>query len=253
MNYPFFCLKIYLLIKDEILYLSYSFICVMRIKLIIFYFLSIPFLAFAQKDSLSIGDRYAEDQLYFSVSYSQLFDQPTGITKSNFSYALSGGFIKDIILNKSGTIAIAGGIGLGYDFFNHELKVDEVDGITVFTNDIATSKNIFKSYNLEFPFEIRWRTSTAIKYNFWRIYTGVKFLYNLDNNFQYRDSDENQFKYSNVSAYNKLQYGLTISAGYDAFTMNVFYGLSPVFKNGLLNEKAVDTKILKFGLIFYFL
>ena len=253
MNYPFFCLKIYLLIKDEILYLSYSFICVMRSRLILFYFLSIPFLAFAQKDSLSIGDRYAEDQLYFSVSYSQLFDQPTGITKSNFSYALSGGFIKDIILNKSGTIAIAGGIGLGYDFFNHELKVDEVDGITVFTNDIATSKNIFKSYNLEFPFELRWRTSTAIKYNFWRIYTGVKFLYNLDNNFQYRDSDENQFKYSNVSAYNKLQYGLTISAGYDAFTMNVFYGLSPVFKNGLLNEKAVDTKILKFGLIFYFL
>ena len=253
MNYPFFCLKIYLLIKDEILYLSYSFICVMRIKLIIFYFLSIPFLAFAQKDSLSIGDRYAEDQLYFSVSYSQLFDQPTGITKSNFSYALSGGFIKDIILNKSGTIAIAGGIGLGYDFFNHELKVDEINGTTVFTNDITTTKNIFKSYNLEFPFELRWRTSNAIKYNFWRIYTGVKFLYNLDNNFQYIDVNSNLIKYRKVSSYNKLQYGLTLSAGYDAFTMNVFYGLSPVFKNGLLNEKVVDTKILKFGLIFYFL
>ena len=253
MNYPFFCLKIYLLIKDEILYLSYSFICVMRSRLIIFYFLSIPFLAFAQKDSLSIGDRYAEDQLYFSVSYSQLFDQPTGITKSNFSYALSGGFIKDIILNKSGTIAIAGGIGLGYDFFNHELKVDEVDGTTVFTNDITTTKNIFKSYNLEFPFELRWRTSNAIKYNFWRIYTGVKFLYNLDNNFQYIDVNSNLIKYRKVSSYNKLQYGLTLSAGYDAFTMNVFYGLSPVFKNGLLNEKVVDTKILKFGLIFYFL
>jgi hypothetical protein len=182
-----------------------------------------------------------------------LYDQPTGITKSNFSYALSGGFIKDIILNKSGTIAIAGGIGLGYDFFNHELKVDEVDGTTVFTNDITTTKNIFKSYNLEFPFELRWRTSNAIKYNFWRIYTGVKFLYNLDNNFQYIDVNSNLIKYRKVSSYNKLQYGLTLSAGYDAFTMNVFYGLSPVFKNGLLNEKVVDTKILKFGLIFYFL
>jgi hypothetical protein len=225
----------------------------MRNPFILLYFLVIPILTFAQKDSLSLGDRYAEDQLYFSVSYSQLFDQPPGITKCKFSYALSGGFIKDVILNKSGTIAIAGGIGLGYDFFNHELKVDDVDGTTVFTNDISTSKNIFKSYNLEFPFEIRWRTSTALKYNFWRIYTGIKFLYNLDNNFQYIDSDENRFKYSNVSSYNKLQYGLTISAGYDAFTMNVFYGLSPVFKNGLLDQKSVDTKILKFGLIFYFL
>ena len=225
----------------------------MRNPFILLYFLLITFLTFAQKDSLRLGDRYADDQIYISVSYSQLYDQPTGITKSNFSYALSGGFIKDIILNKSGSIAIAGGIGLGYDFFNHELKVDEVGRTTVFTNDITTSKNIFKSYNLEFPFEIRWRTSTAIKYNFWRIYTGVKFLYNLDNNFQYIDANSNLIKYRKVSSYNKLQYGLTISAGYDAFTMNVFYGLSPVFKNGLLNGKVVDTKILKFGLIFYFL
>jgi len=225
----------------------------MRNPFILLYFLLITFLTFAQKDSLRLGDRYADDQIYISVSYSQLYDQPTGITKSNFSYALSGGFIKDIILNKSGSIAIAGGIGLGYDFFNHELKVDEVGRTTVFTNDITTSKNIFKSYNLEFPFEIRWRTSTAIKYNFWRIYTGVKFLYNLDNNFQYVDANSNLIKYRKVSSYNKLQYGLTISAGYDVFTMNVFYGLSPVFKNGLLNGKAVDTKILKFGLIFYFL
>ena len=225
----------------------------MRNPFILLYFLVIPFLTFAQKDSLSLGDSYADDQIYFSVSYSQLYDQPTGITKSNFSYALSGGFIKDIILNKSGTIAIAGGIGLGYDFFNHELKVDEINGTTVFTNDITTTKNIFKSYNLEFPFELRWRTSNAIKYNFWRIYTGVKFLYNLDNNFQYIDVNSNLIKYRKVSSYNKLQYGLTLSAGYDAFTMNVFYGLSPVFKNGLLNEKVVDTKILKFGLIFYFL
>ena len=225
----------------------------MRNRFILLYFLVIPFLTFAQKDSLSLGDRYADDQIYFSVSYSQLYDQPTGITKSNFSYALSGGFIKDIILNKSGTIAIAGGIGLGYDFFNHELKVDEIEGITVFTNDITASKNIFKSFNLEFPVEIRWRTSTAKKYNFWRIYTGVKFLYNLDNSFQYIDTNSKRFNYRKVSSYNKLQYGLTISAGYDAFTMNVFYGLTPVFKNSLLNGKVLDTKILKFGLIFYFL
>ena len=225
----------------------------MRNPFILLYFLVIPFLTFAQKDSLSLGDRYADDQIYFSVSYSQLYDQPKGITKSNFSYALSGGFIKDIILNKSGTIAIAGGIGLGYDFFNHELKVDEIEGITVFTNDITASKNIFKSFNLEFPVEIRWRTSTAKKYNFWRIYTGVKFLYNLDNSFQYIDTNSKRFNYRKVSSYNKLQYGLTISAGYDAFTMNVFYGLTPVFKNSLLNGKVLDTKILKFGLIFYFL
>lgn len=208
---------------------------------------------FSQKDSLSLGDRYADDQIYVSVSYSQFNSQPSIITKSNFSYSLSGGIMKDITLNRNGTIAIAAGLGYGFDFFNHELKVDELNDNTVFNSDNTISDNVFKAHNLEVPLEIRWRTSTAKKYNFWRIYTGLKFLYNLNNQFQYVAANANQIKYSNVSDYNKLQYGLTISAGYDAFNMNVFYGLTPIYKNGTINGESVNTKILKFGLIFYFL
>lgn len=208
---------------------------------------------FSQENSLSLGDTYADDQIYFSISYSQFNEQPSTITKSNFSYALSGGFIKDMILNKTGTIAIAAGIGYGYDFFNHELKVDELNGNTVFANANTISGNLFKSHNLEFPFELRWRTSTAIKYKFWRVYTGLKVLYNLNNKFQYLDTNANQFKYTNVTSYNKLQYGLTISAGYDKFNMHLFYGLTPIFKKGTINGESVNTKMLKFGLIFYFL
>lgn len=208
---------------------------------------------FSQKDSLSLGDAYADDQIYLSVSYSQFNDQPSTITKSNFSYALSVGFMKDIILNKAGTIAIAAGFGYGFDFFNHELKVDELNDETIFNRGNSISDNVFKAHNLEFPFEIRWRTSTAKKYNFWRVYSGIKFLYNLNNQFQYIDTNSNQIKYSNISSYKKLQYGLTISAGYDAFNINVFYGLTPIYKNASINVESVDTKILKFGLTFYFL
>ena len=225
----------------------------MKIKIPFISFLLCTMLSFAQKDSLSIGDRYAEDQLYLSVSYSQFFNQPTSITKSNFSYALSTGIIKDIPLNKKGTIAFAAGVGYGYDFFNHELNVTELNGETMFNANNFSSENIYKAHNLEFPLELRWRTSTAKRYNFWRIYTGVKFLYNLSNQFQYKDEAENQFKYTSVSAYNKLQYGLTLSAGYDEFTVNLYYGLTPLFNGGAINGEAVNTKILKFGLIFYFL
>lgn len=223
-------------------------------KNFLFSFLLIfPLFIYSQKDSLNLGDRYSDDQIYLSISYSQLNDQPSTITKSNFSYSLSGGFMKDIILNKTGTISLAAGIGYGYNFFNHELKVDEVGGNTLFTNDNSISENVFKAHNLEFPLELRWRTSTAKRYNFWRVYTGIKFLYNINNKFEYLDLNSNQFKYSNVSAYNKLQYGLTISAGYDEFNINLFYGLTPIFNNGVINGENVDTKILKFGLIFYFL
>ncbi|WP_299671274.1 porin family protein [uncultured Polaribacter sp.] len=225
----------------------------MRNKFISWFFLMISLVVFSQKDSLKIGDRYADDQIYLSVSFSQFDNQPSSIKKSNFSYALSGGFIKDIILNRQGTISLAAGVGIGYDYFNHELKVDEINNNTVFSNGNAISENVFKAYNLEFPLEFRWRTSTAKEYNFWRVYSGVKFIYNLKNTFQYVDADATVFKYSNVTDYNKLQYGLTLSAGYDEFNINIFYGLSPIFKNGTMNGEAVETKILKFGLIFYFL
>ena len=210
-------------------------------------------ISFAQKDSLSIGDRYAEDQVYLSVSYSQLFDQPSSITKSNFSYSLSTGFIKDVTLNNKGTVSIAAGVGYGFDFFNHNLKVEEINNNVVFSNDNTISGNLFKSHNLEFPVELRWRTSNANKYDFWRVYAGIKFLYNITNTYQFEDVNATTFKYSNISNYNKLQYGLTLSAGYDEFNINVFYGLSPVFDNSKIDGEDINTKMLKLGLIFYLL
>lgn len=208
---------------------------------------------YAQKETLKIGDKYADDQIYLSISYAQFYNQPTQISKSNFSYSLSTGFIKDFTLNKQGNISIAAGVGYGFDFFNHKLKVVEVNNSTVFTSDDAISANLFHSQNLEFPLELRWRTSTAIKYNFWRVYTGVKFLYNLSNKYQFDDSNNTTFKYSNISNYSKFQYGLTLSAGYDEFNINVFYGLTPIFNNSQITGEDIKTKILKFGLIFYIL
>ena len=209
--------------------------------------------SFAQKDSLNLGDRYAEDQIYVAVSYAQFVDQPQEIFKSNFSYGLSVGFLKDVILNKQGNFSIAAGVGYGFDFFNHELKVEEINNATDFSSDASISANLFKSHNLEFPLEFRWRTSTANKYSFWRIYGGIKFSYNFSNKFQFDDENGNTFKYQDVSNYNKLQYGLTLSTGYDEFNINLYYGLTPVFENSTINGEVINTKILKFGLIFYLL
>ncbi|WP_439127888.1 porin family protein [Polaribacter sp.] len=221
---------------------------------VLFLFLVLTVLnSFAQKYSLQLGDSYADDQLYISISYSQLDKQPSTISKSNFSYSLSAGFIKDIILNKQGSISFAAGIGFEYDYFNHKLKVDEVNKSTIFDSDNTITNNVFKTYNLELPLEFRWRTSNAKKYNFWRVYTGVKLIYNLQNTFSYTDANQQSFKYSNIEAYNKLQYGLTLSAGYDKFNIHLFYGLSPVFKDANINGESIDTRILKFGLIYYFL
>jgi hypothetical protein len=206
----------------------------------------------AQKDSLQLGDRYAEDQIYGSISYAQFFDQPTEINRSGFSYAISVGFIKDIILNKKGTISFALGVGYGFDFFNHQLRVEEINNVTAFGVANNLGSNVFKSHNLEFPVEFRLRTSTAKKYEFWRFYGGVKFLYNLANKFQFEENSTS-WEYKNVSAYNKLQYGLSLSAGFDEVNLHLFYNLTPVFNTAALNGSTINTSILKFGLIFYLL
>ncbi|MDD7915069.1 porin family protein [Polaribacter ponticola] len=222
-------------------------------KIIYFFvFVCITSSLYAQKDSLQLGDKYADDQIYASITYAQFSKQPTTITRSSFSYAISAGFLKDFILSKSGNISFALGVGYGFDFFNHELKVSETNNITVFDNAKNISSNVFKAHNLEFPIEFRWRTSTAKKYDFWRIYTGVKFLYNLTNKFQYTENAID-FENKNISAYRKLQYGLTFSAGYTEFNAYLFYGLTPIFKNGTLNGEDINSSILKFGLIFYIL
>ena len=222
-------------------------------RIIFFFFLSLfVFNTYSQRDSLQLGDRYADDQIYVSISYAQFGEQPTGITRSTFSYGVSTGFLKDFILNKKGNISFAAGAGYGFDFFNHKLKVEEINNSTSFNLSGDIRSNVFKAHNLEFPLEFRWRTSTAKIYDFWRIYAGIKFLYNFSNTFQFTENAID-FQYKNVSAYRKLQYGLTFSAGYTEFNAYLFYGLTPVFNNATINGENINSNVLKFGLIFYIL
>ena len=215
-------------------------------------FLSFSSLSWGQKDSLALGEGYADDQLYLTVSYAQLINQPTSITRSGFSYALSTGFIKDITLNQEGTISFGIGIGYGYQNINHQLRVEEINGSTIFGNSTGLTDNTFTVQNLEFPLEIRWRTSSSNKYDFWRIYTGIKFLYNLGNRFEFIENS-NRFSYKNVSAFNNFQYGLILSVGYDAINAHLFYGLTPIFSEASFTNESINTKIIQFGIVFYIL
>ncbi len=221
----------------------------------LFIFISILFVVLgshAQKDSLQLGDRYAEDQLYFSVNYALFAKQPTVIERSRFSYGLSAGFMKDFILNKQGSFSVALGLGYGFEYYNHNLKVEELNNTTNFNSLNADESAVFKSQNLEFPIELRWRTSTANKYKFWRVYSGIKFLYNLNNEF-ITETIDSSVSFQNITAYNNFQYGLTLSVGYDLFNLNVFYNLSNLFNNATFNNEVLETSTLKFGLIFYVL
>lgn len=221
-------------------------------KIIFLFFLCSIATSFAQKDSLQLGDYYADDQIYIAVSYNQFFAQPNVIRKSTFSYGLSTGFIKDFILNKRGSFAVAIGAGYGYDSFNHKLKITEINNQTIFSSDGNVTNEMYL-HNLEIPLEFRWRSSTANSYNFWRIYLGLKTTYNLSNQFDYTNSSEITTPFNNISRYKNWQFGATLSAGYDAFNIHIYYGLTSIYDNAIINGEAINTKIIKFGLIYYLL
>ena len=209
-------------------------------------------LVHTQKDSLQLGDRYAEDQLYFMISYNQLYNQPSQVAGSRFSYGLSTGFIKDFILNKEGSVSVGLGMGYNFDSFNHGLRVSEVNNEVTFEVDNTSNSNRLAIHNLEFPFEIRWRDSNAQKYSFWRIYAGFKASYNLGNVFEFNDGIQSS-SFRNVSRFNDWQYGLTLSVGYNALTAHIYYGLTPILQDSSLGTSDISTKIIRIGLMFYFL
>jgi hypothetical protein len=207
-----------------------------------------------QKDSLQIGEKYLEDQLYLDISYNVFYKQPTEFTPSSFSYGFSLGYIRDIPLVPSGKFALGLGVGYGYDSFSHGHSITENNNIIeIISTNAAITNNKLSLHNLEIPLQIRIRTSDAKTYAFWRIYTGVKFTYNLHNRFRY---DENGIakSFTNTSSFNRWQTGLTVSAGYGAFNVYVYYGLDSLFKNVLLdNNTPVQTKMYKIGVSFYLL
>lgn len=221
-------------------------------KLFLLLFLISSINLVAQKDSLQVLDKYLEDQVYLSISYNTLFNQPAGVADSGFSYGISTGFIKDLPVNKSRTFGFGLGLGYGYDSFNYGLKVIENNNQFTFEVDETITNNKLRIHNIEFPIEVRWRNSTKSRYAFWRVYAGLKITYNFANRFAY-DTPTESFVFNDIEPFNNWQTGLTFSAGYDAFNFYFYYGLTPVFNNVQLNGNPIDTKIIKFGLSFYIL
>ena len=72
----------------------------MKKRTLTFFFLVVITSVFSQKDSISINQKYWEDQLYVNVTYNILNNQPDDIDANEVSYGIALGYIKDIPLNK---------------------------------------------------------------------------------------------------------------------------------------------------------
>ncbi len=228
-------------------------------KLILIGFLIMSMVgSFAQEVPIKdVDSLYKEDQFYAGITYNLIDKKPAGLSQNGFSFGFHFGFIKDMPINKKRNLAF--GIGLGYstNAFNQNLLINKDnigDPNYSILNDASTfTKNKFSQHLIEVPFEFRWRTSNPTEYKFWRIYTGFKISYVLASNTKYV-GDLGTLKYRGIADFNDIQYGLTLSMGYNTWNFYVYYALNPLFKSDAkLDEKSIELKAIKIGLMFYVL
>ena len=208
-------------------------------------------------DKAELYKNYREDQFYASVTYNLLNNKPNDVSQNGFSSGFNFGFIRDMPINERRNFAIGLGLGISTNSYNQNLSILKENNEIVYSiideSEVNVSKNKFTTYLVEAPLEIRWRTSTATDYSFWRIYSGFKLGYLLYNSTKFK-SDAGDQNLSNIDNFNKLQYGLTLSAGYGTWNFHVYYGLNSIFNNKTkFNGEVLNMKSFKIGLMFYIL
>ncbi|WP_299249546.1 porin family protein [uncultured Lacinutrix sp.] len=222
----------------------------------------VTFYSFSQEElninTQEIDSLYKEDQFYFGLTYNLIGKKPSGLSQSGFSGGFHFGYTKDMPINKKRNKAIGLGLGLSFNSFNQNIQIyEDSNGDTLFQiideTEVAYTKNKFTTYMVEMPIEYRWRTSTATDYKFWRIYSGFKLGYIFANSTKFEGSPEN-IGLKNNSAFNNLQYGLTLGAGYNTWNFYLYYALNPIFNSSsTIDGKVIDANAIKVGLMFYIL
>lgn len=207
---------------------------------------------YCQLDSISVAPNYLEDQLYFGITYNSFSKTPSGFIQDGFAYGLSAGFIKDIPFNKRRNFGIALGVGYSYNNYIQNIIAAENSLENGYSTTIDENTYTLNTNSLEFPFEIRWRTSTLDKYKFWRVYTGVTFSYVLSS-YASGESTPEAVAITKAVEVEKFQYALSLAAGYGTWNFYVNYSLTPFFKKNtsLSNGEDLDMSTFRLGLMFY--
>lgn len=203
-----------------------------------------------------VDNRYLEDQFYIGLGFNFLLDRPTDVNQRSLSYNLQTGFIKDIPLNSERNFGL--GLGIGYavnSYYTNLIAEESTNGITYEirgADEFKRSK--FETHVVEFPLELRWRTSTAEEYKFWRVYAGGKLGYVFSGRSRLVPLEASSEGFSNPDI-QKLQYGLMLSFGYNTWNIQAYYTLNPLLEDGttITGGESIDIRILRIGVIFYIL
>lgn len=224
----------------------------MKTILYIIAFIFVGIFNMIAQDSLLVGRKYFEDQLYVGITYNILMQKPADLQQKGISTGFHAGFIKDFPLNKKGTTALGIGFGYSYNKYSQNLKIqNQTPEFTLIEDEYDTNKFILHA--VEIPIEIRvFRSSSPTITKFFRIYLGAKLSYVFHSKSQYTSVDEN-IKIKPLPYVNRWQYGPYLAIGWGPWNFYTYYDLDTLFIKAPQTEvlDSNQLKSIKIGLQFY--
>lgn len=231
-------------------------------KYILHVFFALFWVAAAAQEEAFTGapknEFYREDQIYFGFNYDLLSDVPDATAIRGLIGGLQFGFIRDWPLTSQGNFALGTGVGLAYDRYGQNIVVrsnsNEAQVWTVEQSPSAIETNSLQITALEFPLQIRWRTSDAKSYKFWRLYSGVKWSQHISAKTVYQGTEGSQ-TLTDLSGLNKGIWYATFSFGYGTFNAHIQWGLSPLLNqvSDSNTQDPIGLRPIKLGIVFYIL
>ena len=203
-----------------------------------------------------VDSLYREDQFYLNITYNALQKRPEGINQNKLSPGFAIGFLRDMPINKKRTVSFAAGLGYSLAIYNQNLGISSSNGINTYQildPDIYYSKNKLSFHYVDLPIEFRWRNSTPESHIFWRVHTGLKLSYLFYD--QYKSvSAMGTVTQSNNKDFNKFQYGVYLTFGWNTWNFYAYYGLNSLLKSSAtIDNKSIDMNTTNFGMMFYIL
>lgn len=203
-----------------------------------------------KKDSIDALDfKYREDQFYFGLSHTLMQGKPGSFTANSVSLGVDIGFLRDFPINKNRTLAIAPGFGFSYQNLRNNFGLSEDGGYTVLDD---YKQNSLSLHMLEFPIELRWRTSTPASHKFWRAYVGFKASYVLGSRMKTSTTTYSTTLRGDENI-NRWLMGMYVGAGFNTWNFYAYYGLNTIYKEAPIVGNPEKLRLFKVGVIFYIL
>ena len=151
-------------------------------------------------------------------------------------------------INTARNLAFGLGLGLNYNVVYTNLQfTDNMEATTFVSSDLI---NQWSSVDAEIPLEFRWRSSTHVNYQFWRVYAGVVGYYSLSAKQRTRTALTESI--TSLSVQN-FRLALRLNVGNNTWNLTYTHPIDSFFDfdKSAHNKSFSKLKTAKLGLIFY--